>query len=38
MNLPKQENRFKYEELPDGMDFSTTFPTYILAFCPDTDS
>lgn len=27
-----------YEELPDGMDFSTVFPTYILAFCPDTDS
>lgn len=27
-----------YEELPSGMDFSTEFPTYILAFCPDTDS
>ena len=27
-----------YEELPQGMDFSTEFPTYILAFCPDTDS
>lgn len=27
-----------YEALPNGMDFSTEFPTYILAFCPDTDS
>ncbi len=26
-----------YESLPDGMDFSTEFSTYILAFCPDTD-
>lgn len=29
---------FSYEELPDGYDFSSTFDTYILAFCPDTDS
>ncbi len=27
-----------YESISDGMDFSTEFPTYILAFCPDTDS
>ena len=27
-----------YEELPEGMDFSTEFETFILAFCPDTDS
>lgn len=27
-----------YEELPEGMDFSTEFGTFILAFCPDTDS
>ena len=27
-----------YESLPDGVDFSTKFKTYILAFCPDTDS
>ena len=27
-----------YESIPDGYDFSTKFPTYILAFCPDTDS
>lgn len=27
-----------YEELPEGMDFSTKFETYVLAFCPDTDS
>ena len=27
-----------YEELPEGRNFSDTFPTYILAFCPDTDS
>lgn len=27
-----------YEELPASMDFSTEFETYILAFCPDTDS
>ena len=27
-----------FEPLPDGADFSTEFPTYILAFCPDSDS
>lgn len=27
-----------YEELPEWRNFSDTFPTYILAFCPDTDS
>ena len=27
-----------YKELPNGMDFSTEFETFILAFCPDTDS
>lgn len=27
-----------YEKLPDGMDFSTKFSTFILAFCPDGDS
>jgi hypothetical protein len=33
-----RENRMCYEELPEGMDFSTEFETFILAFCPDTDS
>lgn len=27
-----------YIKLPEGMDFSTEFDTYIIAFCPDTDS
>ena len=27
-----------YETLPNNVDFSTKFPTYILAFCPDSDS
>lgn len=27
-----------YYELPKGSSFSDTFDTYILAFCPDTDS
>lgn len=27
-----------HEALPDEMNFSTEFSTYILAFCPDTDS
>ena len=27
-----------YESIPDGYEFSTEFPTYILGFCPDTDS
>lgn len=26
------------EELPKGYDFNTEFKTYIIAFCPDTDS
>ena len=26
-----------YEELPEGYDFSTKFPTWIIAFCPDLD-
>ena len=29
---------YAYEELPEGMDFSTKFDTYILAYCPDTCS
>lgn len=36
--MKKEEWIVTYEDLPDGMDFSTEFPTYILAFCPDTDS
>ena len=24
-----------YEKVPDGMDFSTEFDTYIIAYCPD---
>lgn len=27
-----------YENLPDGYDFNSGFDTYILAFCPDTDT
>lgn len=27
-----------YKTIPEGMDLSTEFPTYILAFCPYTDS
>jgi len=27
-----------YVEVPKGYDFSTEFHTYIIAFCPDTDS
>ena len=27
-----------YESIPDGYEFSTEFPTYILGFCPDMDS
>lgn len=26
-----------YESIPDGYEFSTEFPTYILGFCPDRD-
>jgi hypothetical protein len=25
-----------YKSLPDGCDFSTVFPTYIIAYCPDS--
>lgn len=25
-------------EIPDNYDFSTEFPTWIIAYCPDTDS
>lgn len=27
-----------FEELPKDCDFNTKFETYIIAFCPDTDS
>lgn len=27
-----------YESIPDEYEFSTEFSTYILGFCPDTDS
>lgn len=27
-----------YGELPKDCDFNTKFSTYIIAFCPDTDS
>ena len=27
-----------YQEIPDGYSFDSKFDTYILAFCPDTDS
>lgn len=37
-NLMEGELGMTYEALPNGIDFSTEFPTYILAFCPDTDS
>lgn len=26
----------KYESVPDGYDFSSTFNTFILGYCPDT--
>lgn len=26
----------EYEAIPDGYDFSSTFDTYILGYCPDT--
>lgn len=40
MNLKYREVEqvIVYKELPDGVNFDTKFPTYILAFCPDTDS
>ena len=28
----------EYKSIPDGYDLNTKFPTYILAFCPDSDS
>lgn len=28
----------RYERLPEGANFSDKFPTYIIAFCPYTDS
>ena len=31
-------NYITYEEVPEEYDFNTIFPTYIIAFCPDTDS
>lgn len=34
----KEERITTYEALPDDMDFGTEFSTYILAFCPDSDS
>ena len=27
-----------YVEIPKEIDFSTVFPTWIIAYCPDTDS
>ena len=27
-----------YVKVPDGFNFSTKFPTWIIAFCPDSDS
>ena len=27
-----------YEEIPKEYDFSTEFPTWIIAFCPDLDA
>lgn len=27
-----------YEQIPDEYNFDSKFDTYILAFCPDTDS
>lgn len=26
-----------YRSVPEGMNFSTEFPTYIIAYCPDTN-
>jgi hypothetical protein len=28
----------EYKSIPIGCDLNTVFPTYVLAFCPDTDS
>lgn len=27
-----------YRSVPEGYDFSTEFPTWIIAYCPDTDT
>lgn len=27
-----------YVTVPDGYDFTTEFPTWIIAYCPDTDT
>lgn len=27
-----------YKSVPAGFNFDSEFPTYIIAFCPDTDS
>lgn len=27
-----------YKSIPSGFNFDSEFPTYIIAFCPDTDS
>lgn len=27
-----------YKSVPSGFDFDSEVPTYIIAFCPDTDS
>ncbi len=34
----EEDHSVIYESIPDGVDFSTEFPTYVLAFCPDTCS
>lgn len=26
-----------YNSIPDGLDFTSEFPTFIIAFCPDAD-
>lgn len=31
-------NNGVYKSLPDGCSFSTEFPTYIIAYCPDVCS
>ena len=28
----------EYKDVPEGYDFSSEFDTWILAFCPDSDS
>lgn len=34
----KNKMEVYYESIPEGIDLTTKFNTYILAFCPDTDS